>query len=234
MVEANKVSQVFWLRRIEKAVVDDPTIKDVCRVCDNGFMSDLDSYICQLFDGQFSIIRQRYEQVRFTYDFHMLKRWMLKMAYNSARIHNARDTFALKAVLPYIRGEDNQLGRSVRMFLQLAHPAPIPPNERAALGGDEVPQIWEPRLNRAGLAIVNIPHLGSKIIRMVSLQSYGFFLAFADPAGGASAGNQFADAFLKRWPNAAEIKASENHVNVICDGSDSWESIKDARRYSLQ
>ncbi|MER9891910.1 hypothetical protein NKJ40_07360 [Mesorhizobium sp. M0119] len=160
--EANNAKHIFWLLRLDKEVAGEPTIKDVCEWCNSGFMAKLDDYICQEFDGQFATIRQHYEKVTFNYDFHPLKRWLLKMAYNSARLHSSADTFALKAVLPYIRGENNHLGRSVRLFLQLSYPGPISAEERAELGGDEVPEVWEPRLNRAGLSEVKIEGWGGK------------------------------------------------------------------------
>ncbi|TPM41392.1 HNH endonuclease [Mesorhizobium sp. B2-3-4] len=227
--ECNKVGHVFWLRRLDKDVKGEPTLKDVCSRCNNGYLSDLDAYICREFDSQFSTIRQRFEKVLFSYDFHLLKRWLLKMAYNSARIHSAPDTFALKAVLPYIRGENDHLGRSVRLFLQLAYPAPIPPAERARLGGEEVPEIWEPRLNRVGITEVTVEGIGRKIIRHVALQSYTFMLAYSNPADGASANKEFAAEFLKRAPAAVEVKASQSEVATVCDGINSWDQFRQSR-----
>ncbi|MEC5325800.1 hypothetical protein [Aurantimonas sp. A3-2-R12] len=232
--KANKASHVFWLRRLGKDIKGEPSLKDVCRRCNNGFMSDLDAYICREFDDQFSVIRQRYEKVTFTYDFHRLKRWLLKMAYNSARIHLAPDTFALKALLPYTRGENDRLGRSVRLFLQLSYPAPIPAAERVRLGSeDEVPEIWEPRLNRVGISEVAIAGMGRKLIRHVALQSYTFMLAYSKPTDGAAANKEFAYEFLKRAPGAVEIKASQMQVSTIGDGANSWDQFRQSRVNAL-
>lgn len=231
---ANNARHIFWLRRLDKDVVGEPTLKDVCRRCNNGFMSYLDAYICREFDDQFSVIRQRHEKVTFKYDFHRLKRWLLKMAYNSARIHGAPDTFALEALLPYIRGEDDRLGRSVRLFLQLMYPAPIPAAERASLGGeDEVPEIWEPRLNRVGISEVTVVGVGRKLVRHVALQSYTFVLAYSNPADGAAANKEFVSEFLKQAPWAVEIKASQEQVSLICDGANSWEQFRQSRLNTL-
>jgi hypothetical protein len=79
----------------------------------------------------------------------------------------SRRTFALKALLPYIRGEDERLSRSARLFLQLSYPALIPAAERASFGSkDEVPEIWEPRLNSVGISEVTIMGWGANLSGM--------------------------------------------------------------------
>jgi hypothetical protein len=75
LVEANSQSgNLFWLRRINKEIEGEPTLKDVCVACNNGVLSHLDAYICQLFDRYFARIVQRHERVQFRYDYHLLKR----------------------------------------------------------------------------------------------------------------------------------------------------------------
>lgn len=109
----------FWLRRTDSEFAGGPTLKDVCQTCNNGVLSILDSYICELFDRYFATILERGQKVRFEYDHHRLKRWLLKMCFNSARIHHSNDEFAYLPLLPYIRGEDDALGRSVQLYVQL-------------------------------------------------------------------------------------------------------------------
>src|SRR4051812_11135562 len=93
---ANNQSQsAFWLRRLGKAIPAEPQIRDVCARCNNGALSELDTYICELFDRSFIHMPARDELVSFDYDYHRLKRWLLKMSYNSARIHSAPDLEAL-------------------------------------------------------------------------------------------------------------------------------------------
>jgi hypothetical protein len=97
-------SSVFWLAKINKVIPNEPTVRDVCANCNNGILSALDGYICELFDRSFVTILKRYERLEFEYDYHRLKRCLLKICYNSARIH----------------------GRSVQLFCQLAYPAEVP------------------------------------------------------------------------------------------------------------
>jgi len=81
----------FWLAKLKKAIPSEPTIRDVCADCNNTVLSLLDAYICELFDHSFVHIPKRHERVEFEYDYHRLKRWLLKMCFNSARIHSSRD-----------------------------------------------------------------------------------------------------------------------------------------------
>jgi hypothetical protein len=62
----------------------------------------------------------------FDYDYHRLKRWLLKMSFNSARIHAAKDEFVFPPLLPYILGKSESLGRSVQLYVQLSYPGEIP------------------------------------------------------------------------------------------------------------
>jgi hypothetical protein len=46
----------------------------------------------------------------------------------------------------------------------------------------DAPAVWEPQDNRVGLANFEMPGLGRKILRVVHLRSYSFFLAFVQKA----------------------------------------------------
>jgi hypothetical protein len=105
LLRANSQAQsAFWLRRLEKPIPSEPQIRDVCARCNNGVLSQLDTYICELFDRSFIHIPARYERVTFEYDYHRLKRWLLKISYNSARVHSAPDLEALEGTRPYVLG----------------------------------------------------------------------------------------------------------------------------------
>lgn len=113
LLAANSQSQnAFWLRRLEKPIAAEPQIRDVCARCNNGVLSELDTYICKLFDCSFIHMPARDESVSFDCDYHRLKRWLLKMSYNSARIHSAPDLEALQQTRRYILGYGDALGRS--------------------------------------------------------------------------------------------------------------------------
>ena len=97
LLEANEsAGSLFWLRRTKSEIQGEPKIRDVCQACNNGYLSQLDYYICTLFDLYLVTIRRRHESVEFEYDYHLLKRWLWKMCFNSARMHNSIDLLPIR------------------------------------------------------------------------------------------------------------------------------------------
>lgn len=223
---------LFWLRRTNAEFAGEPTVKDVCDRCNNGALSRLDAYICEMFDRYFARILERGETVNFGYDHHRLKRWLLKMCYNSARIHAARDLFVFSPLLPYIRGLDDALGRSVQLYVQLTYPSLIPPERRGEPELQDAPLRWEPADHRVGHFLFEA---GSdrKLMRAVHLRSYSFLLAFADPALGRQPAIDFQRTFLATVPGVRALLASRSSVELVCDGTDAWRSFDASRSNAL-
>lgn len=225
---------LFWLRRLDKEVAGEPTIRDVCALCNNGVLSELDAYICAMFDAYFVRILQRNERIKFEFDYHLLKRWLLKMSFNSARIHSSFDLFAYSPLLPYIMGQSTNIGRSVQLYLQLQYPAPIPPEHMKNPEWQEAPVLWEPRENRVGHIVFSVPGQGRKVLRAVHLRSYSFLLAFFSPDERAATHQDFANVFQSMMPGAVLLLASRQRANLICNGIDAWDSFNGARENAIQ
>ncbi|PKM79579.1 MAG: hypothetical protein CVU89_17435 [Firmicutes bacterium HGW-Firmicutes-14] len=79
------------------------TISDVCEECNNGVLSKLDDYICEMYDKYFQHFHQKGDSVSFNYDFDKLARWLLKISYNTARTTGI-DSKLLETYVPYILG----------------------------------------------------------------------------------------------------------------------------------
>jgi hypothetical protein len=224
---ANKAESRFWLQKIEKEIPKEPTVRDVCSDCNNGELAVLDGYICQLFDRSFAHVHKRYEKVVFEYDYHRLKRWLLKMCFNSARIHSAIDEIVLPPLLPYIMGKSESVGRSVQLYVQLSYPAEIP--ESLLDPEDLRPMMHYPTLNRCGNLWFNVEGVGKKMLRAVHLQSFSFYLAFF-PAGECRAAlDHFTNAFLQQMQETVLLRPSRNKVTLICNGMNAWDSVAEAR-----
>ncbi len=188
LLKANAESlNIFWLARLQREIPSEPQIRDVCAHCNNVVLSDLDKYICTLFDAAFVHIPQRNERVAFEYDYHRLKRWLLKMSFNSARIHRCSDLFALEAVLPYIIGENYLFGESVQLFVQLSYPEEVPEADLSTDASSERPIIVEPTINRAGHVFFRVPGVGQKVLRAVHLQAIRLSYRFISRRSGAAA-----------------------------------------------
>lgn len=229
---SNEKRNRFWLAKIMKEIPSEPTVRDVCAQCNNTVLSSLDEYICQLFDRSFVHIPDRHERVTFDYDYHRLKRWLLKMCFNSARIHNSIDVIAFPPLLPYIVGSSNSLGRAVQLFAQLSYPAEIP--EEYVDTDDERPTIYYPTMNRVGNAWFAAPGIGRKMLRAVHLQSFSFYLAFWRPGERREEIDTFTGMFLQRNPATVLLRASKTRGVLVCNGMNAWESVSEARNIQFE
>ena len=219
----------MWTGKVCKDLPTEFTIKDVCARCNNGFMSELDAYICELFERYFARVLERGEKVSFEFDYHRLKRWLLKMSYKSARLNSANDAgFVFPPLLRYIRGEADADGRSVQVFVELTPPGSVPV-EHAPLDATPEQRIVRPTSHRAGRLLFRTPDGRKKLLRTVHLRSYLFLLAFFEPkSGGSAARNVFADAF-SAGSSATLLRPSTPRVELLCNGIDAWTSLSGAR-----
>lgn len=234
LMRANKSTEnSFWLRRINAEIAGEPKIKDVCRKCNNGPLSQLDNYICTLFDRYFARIQSRHEEIDFEYDYHLLKRWLLKLCFNSARLHSSIDLFAYAPILGYINGHSQSVGRSTQLFLQLSYPGAIPPERLLDPELQGASRLWEPQDNRVGFMGFQVSDEDRKILRTIHLRSYSFFLAFFKPGTKTSIMAEFAREFLLRMPATVILRATNTHVDLVCDGADAWRSFDGAREASF-
>jgi hypothetical protein len=234
LLAANKQSvSKFWLARLQKEIPNEPQLRDVCDYCNNVVLSELDAYICRLFDVCLIRIPSRYDRVSFTYDYHLLKRWLLKLCFNSARIHKSRDLFALEAVLLYIMGRANSLGRSVQLFVQLSYPEEVPEEDLRGESLIERPVLFVPAMNRAGHTFFQVPGVGRKLLRAVHLRSFTFFLAFFRPDENAAVRDDFAKVFCGCLSNCVLLRPSMSKVELICNGQGAWTSFKGSRQNQL-
>lgn len=224
-----QTKNIFWLSRLQREIPNEPQIRDVCAHCNNVTLSKLDDYICKLFDSTFKSIAERHAELVFEYDYHLLKRWLLKISYNSARIHNSPDRDALECVLPYILGADLRVGRSIQLFVQLVHPQEISEIEANKDGDPQKKILVEPSIHRLGHMIFRAHGVGQKILRTIHLRSYTFYLAYWQPNGGRAEQNDFAEVFNLGMPGVQLLRPSNQKVKLFCDGIGAWDSLKDAR-----
>lgn len=228
----NQTSNAFWLARLKKEIPSEPQIRDVCAQCNNVVLSELDEYICRLFDSTLVHIPNKDERVWLEHDYHLLKRWLLKLCFNSARIHNSHDLHALEAMLPYILGGDDTLGKSVQLFVQLSYPEEIPEEYLSANAPTERPIIFFPNMNRVGHIFFRVHGVGQKLLRAIHLRSFSFFLAFFRPGEARVALDDFAEHFCRN-SRTTLLRPSRPQVELQCNGIGAWSSFKDSRDYQL-
>lgn len=229
LLAANNQSQnAFWLRRLDKPIAAEPQVRDVCARCNNGVLSELDTYICELFDRSFVDMPARDEWISFDYDYHRLKRWLLKVSYNSARIHSAPDLEALEQTRRYILGHGDVLGRSTAVFLHLTYPEQVPVSDVADLPRALASDLFYPAGNRAGYTYISIEGLGLRFLRSVHLRAFSFSLAYAREEGGRANQSELGELLSSHIPGIVRLRPSRPRVELRCSGMGAWASFKNA------
>lgn len=128
------------LSRIKgKVGPNENVVHDVCTTCNNGPLSQLDEYCRKLYDRQLSrIIR---DTVKLEYDFTLLTRWLLKVAFNSAR-HQKAPLASFSDLKPYMLGKEAGPPSNLLFLAEAIKPF------AGDWGGEHV--VIEPRDHRSG------------------------------------------------------------------------------------
>lgn len=235
-LNANKdLPKKFWLSKRQDEFQSDPVIKDVCKACNNGVLSNLDEYGLSFFRSN-CLEEPDYTQERklVDYDYHPLKRWALKISYNSARQNEGFGLSAFPPLLPYIMGKDDQLGRTCSIYLQMSYPQIVSEEDQTKFFGESVEGfIWEPIVNRIGTMQVQFPGIGRKWLKTISLRSVNIYLTFFDPKNRSEAfqsQQDFDRFFTKTVPGVKILRPKGTKISLPTHGIGAWDSFRDARR----
>lgn len=150
----------------------DYVVADVCEQCNNVALNYLDAYFCQLYDKYFATAHGHDTTIRFTFDYHLLTRALLKIAYNSARSAGSDDTY-LRTLAPYIRSGPPAQSQ-VAVFAELVSPTAV---KDPAVPGSARYQL-PTNFYRSAITKILTP-AGERIhTRIVAVGSYYFHLIF--------------------------------------------------------
>lgn len=117
-------------RMPEKLIGPDLKIKDVCKECNNEKLSELDTYICELYDRHFEHIVEPGEIIDFSYDYDLLSRWLLKTAYNASRAQKPGEaTDVLQEYTSFMLGEARRPQNLVIYVLMILPHEKQPPSK---------------------------------------------------------------------------------------------------------
>ncbi len=166
--------EIRYSARAKRTFGGDLTIKDVCGECNNGPLSRLDAYACELYDRYFAKMPRRSEVVTFEYDFGRLTRWLLKIAFNSARSNGSPDIDLLQPYAPVILAEVPCLPVFVGFFVALIGPSLM---MNSTTGTTKVIQ---PQAARSGPIIIpDVTGYEHVSTRMVMVNGYFFTLVLS-------------------------------------------------------
>jgi hypothetical protein len=122
----------------EKAILSALEVRDVCAPCNNGPLSQLDTYFCNLNGLYFSKIVRPGDCIQFRYEFDLLLRVLLKIGYNVARAKKW-PLGQWQEVAEYVLGNTPCIV-GFHLFLQLMIPTPVEKaNRPVSPGTKEVP-----------------------------------------------------------------------------------------------
>jgi hypothetical protein len=158
-------------------------IKDVCSECNNNKLSELDSYICELYDQLFSKHVNFNEQIKFEYDYDLLARSLLKITYNTARA-SGQNVKELSDFAKYILGGSKR-PTNFSMLLHLVNSALIIDQTNGET--EELPpaSVRSGRLESRGR-----DHPGI-VKRVVAINSYYFYIFIFAPSVNVFDRNNF-------------------------------------------
>jgi hypothetical protein len=196
----------------DKILSIEPSIADVCRYCNNGVLSELDSYFLTLFDRYFTNVVVSDKQIDLDFNFDELLRWLLKMGYNMGRARQWDGIQYLAACKDYIRlGEPRP--DSITVLLQATPPGLIPgpkstqlPPDMFAVNAMRVPPIVE----KFAFAL----HVG--------IHCYQFYVLFHLPEIKGSERDRRVKAFQRIFRGAHEISPGKPVMKIYPSSITLW------------
>ena len=184
----------------DKAISNPQEIRDVCAGCNSGPLSQLDTYLAQLYDKYLWKIVRSGDRIRFGYDFDLLLRLLLKIVYNVARTRKwALQIF--QDCKQYMIGKKKQCPAGFRIFLQLLIPTPVGKTELPVTPGakEVTPLPWRTELyNLSGFP-------GLVFACSTSFMSYRFFVLREDMSIPAAVRRRSIARWLKENKGAKEL-----------------------------
>jgi len=154
----------------------DYLVKDVCATCNSNKLSVLDTYFCNLYDEYFRFPRDSDSVVEFRYDFDLLLRALLKIAYNTARSAGTEVQPLVRLAKYVLDGGGTPEG--VALVAELVSPSYL--LDRAH--PNSPPKKVLPTMYRSARGKLLTPHGGGVVVRIVAIGSFFFHLLIArDP-----------------------------------------------------
>lgn len=195
----------------EKVHGSDYVVKDVCEDCNSIILSELDKYFCELTDNYFQHTIDIDDEVHFEYDYNLLSRALLKIAYNTART-GVSDATALSNASSYILGESKSLNGLI-ILLEL-----VGPNEIIAIGDrDVIKEVVPPLGYRSALMKLTTPNGHKVLSRLVSVNAFYFHLLIPLHELTVDEIDQIKDEALGTLKGAAHINEEGIARVRVCD-----------------
>ncbi len=197
----------------------DYAVNDVCEDCNNRRLSVLDNYFCSLYDIYFhKTVWSEHDTITFEYDYNLLSRSLLKIAYNTSR-SGISDPKHLAKTSPYILGETQVCSRLI-LFLEI-----ISPTQISGVGSTEIKStIVPPPTYRSALMKITTPMGKLVLARLVGINSYYFHLLITKSSMSIKRKEKIKNEFIKELPGAVCLNG-KNSVNIQMSERDGLSSM---------
>jgi hypothetical protein len=176
----------------------DLVVKDVCKHCNNGALSKLDSCFVKFYEDFIRTPLLPGSTAEFNFDYNLLLRELLKISFNSARA--SADGFkaikALKKYVPYILGKVHA-APDIMLRLQI-----VTSSQKLNTETNKFEGMMEAELLRSCKIVYRGPQHSLYIIRLVALNSFWFYLII--PIKKVSASKK--DVFLSGFTDFFNLK----------------------------
>lgn len=221
--EVGSQSHFFSERIPGKYAAGELTVKDVCAKCNNGVLSDLDA--CQTKWAQkHAKFFSKGESIMMSYEYDMMLRWILKFAFNSARVHNANDVNLLMRFRGYILGRAKRPAR-MRLSASLIYSfVPTTPEDIAAVGDKPL----HPDLMRSSLLLLrNFSSKYELSARRVALGAFAFMVVAFEPSAPASELHALTTLIDRECPGFRVLDPSRTTCKLTASFENAVESLRD-------
>lgn len=197
----------------QKFIKADVVIKDVCAECNNTILGALDAYAKGLYDKYFSKLVNKNELTNFNYEYDLFVRWLLKICFNSARIHNS-DVDILSKYKDYILGKSKAPG-TLSIFVHL-----VGPSLDEDSGTMDYPEGW--RVSQVRLPTRRVTNC---VYRCIFINSYCFTIFVLDPSENADKIREIELEFSQFPYNAQKLLESTSALSLSIGEANYYDSM---------
>lgn len=188
-----EVEMLSFSDKSDTTFKSDLVVKDVCAICNNGVLSEVDSKFVKLFKKNMLQPFQPGDSVDFRFDYNDLLRALLKISFNSARASSDgfKAVTALRKYVPFIIGKIN---KPPNVLLRLLI---VTSSNRLNTETNKFEGMMKAELLRSCKVNYNGPHHSNFMIRLVALNSFWFYLIIPFKPVSRSKMNSFLESYIE-------------------------------------
>lgn len=194
----------------------DYLVRDVCTVCNNEHLAELDAYLCLLYDKYFYKPLDAGGEIKFIYDYNLLSRVMLKIAYNTARSAGSEIEPFLKFREYILSGNDCPTGFS--LIVEVVSPSYISDQD------GNFKKIM-PLMYRSALGKLLSPHGKYVLVRVIAINSFFFHLILNKNDSNLEKFNLATEEFLNNVVGTQLVNPTNDLIDLKTSPQDSLSSI---------